>query len=1099
MLDPCPIDVRTHIQSLTKASGSLSRSEVRAVSRCSEVGKEVLSHGLKTLVRDADRLPVLRCSSCDGTPIQVSRSMKIDQPDGSVSSTSGKETIEFLVANTWVRYHDAASDTMHTRVAFSDPQPLVHGKAAPAIVGAVLGHWKTLRELGHMGIALESYCIDRCGFEAIQRLLAAHHEQLHDRFGDPTTLQNPDLLWLMEWLFPVGCALHDSQKSLEWCMYSEFHDRDMIRNTFIGIQSLRNSKDLVLKHMNLWIAKHLSFAKPMSSHEMDDMHDLCVALSIAPNLCDFLAYSLNLRWEGGRLWVHEGLANGDAVGLVSSALLTIWRFKQFCDSRWLTSGTSGRDMITGFLFGLDSLIEHILDVEPSKYHISGFGRLQMAERRFLVTVAIVSRVPDAALAELMEDARIARRLDEIVAAIDEEMQWIVNLKPFVWDKLGKLVNQLGPELRHHCISKAHIAIGFWRWRVADTALSRPWSLARGNIAQNLDDLGQEELSPSDHPVVAKLKHLLDIGYPTDELIAGLKLVQEISWSGMISEQQHASLAVLARFHPEYEKATLVARSTVLQLNRLMPKPTADEKALAKLENKLQQLLQQQPNRVGGRHMYMRSLFEAAEAKVWPLGRPRDLYKRIFKGHASLFARKSLTERSSWASSADRFVSEREDAILDDVGALRSQIALAKSRIQKSANAFEPMSMGGAALSPSQLELFSVLLKSPDFKDAAVDAMRKRILDTPPPVQPRPPATPSEAATVAHEPPWLRDVCARRSSFKDTAFLWHDGEHEIVAKFLYARMSQPRYVAVSRLTDITDEQCFPDEVDATNMGNVAVTTWRRQFTADFQSQLSLASLCDKAEADVFVLPNLWHDGGLVVCTDASPILLRSWLARFPLETSGSATGSGHSTNRNSSVDALVLEFPWLKDHLGILERKHSTSSSSTASKAKPILPIHEHDVDTDTEDEEAIGSILDALAVRRDDLAEHQPECNEFQVKLLIARKKRRDAGDISEAHQGMAIGTLAEDFCRTHGLAKSAQYSNSLYGDATSALLARSWCHRMTHFFELAVGSGLPTFTDAEKASYAEPSELTDLAARSTLATDKDIRRRITQMRSLCR
>ena len=172
---------------MATASGTLFSSEVRACYRCIEVAKKVLQHGLQSLIAIADNLPCLRFSSADGTPIHVSRRSRLQQPDGSVKIAIGKETIEFLVANTWIRVRDS-SGRLHTRVAFSDPQPLIYGKTAPAIVGALLGHWKTLRQRGHQGISIESYGMDRASFDAIQRLLFDHHETMHGAWNlaEPT-------------------------------------------------------------------------------------------------------------------------------------------------------------------------------------------------------------------------------------------------------------------------------------------------------------------------------------------------------------------------------------------------------------------------------------------------------------------------------------------------------------------------------------------------------------------------------------------------------------------------------------------------------------------------------------------------------------------------------------------------------------------------------------------------------------------------------------------------------------------------------------------------------------------------------------------------
>ena len=57
------------------------------------------------------------------------------------------------------------------------------------------------------------------------------------------------------------------------------------------------------------------------------------------------------------------------------------------------------------------------------------------------------------------------------------------------------------------------------------------------------------------------------------------LLNEVIWTSTVTEQQHASLALLRRFHPEYLVATLCARALVLQLRKLLPHDSELEKKL----------------------------------------------------------------------------------------------------------------------------------------------------------------------------------------------------------------------------------------------------------------------------------------------------------------------------------------------------------------------------------------------------------------------------------------------------------------------------------------------------------------------------------------
>ena len=55
-------------------------------------------------------------------------------------------------------------------------------------------------------------------------------------------------------------------------------------------------------------------------------------------------------------------------------------------------------------------------------------------------VALDSRAPDAAMMELMDDARVVRKLNDVMDVIDEEMTWLSQLSPAVFAKLGSAIS-----------------------------------------------------------------------------------------------------------------------------------------------------------------------------------------------------------------------------------------------------------------------------------------------------------------------------------------------------------------------------------------------------------------------------------------------------------------------------------------------------------------------------------------------------------------------------------------------------------------------------------------------------------------------------------
>eukprot|EP00972_Heterocapsa_arctica_P058615 8644479-Heterocapsa_arctica.AAC.1 len=89
---------------------------------------------------------------------------------------------------------------------------------------------------------------------------------------------------------------------------------------------------------------------------------------------------------------------------VSSALLGLWHFKKFTDSRWITVGCSCRTLVAGLLTGLDSLVAFIRRApESSDFYTHGFAKLSSIIKKSAAAAALASFVTDAFLSEMMED------------------------------------------------------------------------------------------------------------------------------------------------------------------------------------------------------------------------------------------------------------------------------------------------------------------------------------------------------------------------------------------------------------------------------------------------------------------------------------------------------------------------------------------------------------------------------------------------------------------------------------------------------------------------------------------------------------------------
>ena len=186
---------------------------------------------------------------------------------------------------------------METRVLFAEPQPLTWGKSALAQVEVNRTRLPSLREFGHRGYAIEAYCWDSCHIQAMARRTMQWHCWRASEWGDESSVHTcADMLWLRELIFVCPCAVHLAQTGLQWGLWIEFRSKDILRDAFIGIQSLLNSFDLLTEHLATWLTTHFSFHNPWSQVECEQWRLLWIALGLDAETAEHFAYDLQIQW-----------------------------------------------------------------------------------------------------------------------------------------------------------------------------------------------------------------------------------------------------------------------------------------------------------------------------------------------------------------------------------------------------------------------------------------------------------------------------------------------------------------------------------------------------------------------------------------------------------------------------------------------------------------------------------------------------------------------------------------------------------------------------------------------------------------------------------
>ena len=657
------MDVPSHVERLSAASAALVKKDMADVFRGCEVTKEVLKTASLELVAAAQGSPILTVKSSDGTPITVVHRTESVLPSGEKVVRTGRGCSEYLVKNQFFRYKDA-SGQMRSSVMLQEPIPMSKGKTKEAVFAAQSKDWVSLRQLGHRGICVEQDVHDRALAKPIETLWKKWH-MLDAPAHDPA---DSDFAWpvsvfrLLEWVVCLPCALHDAHNSYKWAMMHRVDGaEDLNKNCYICIESLRNSWNLISGRLDEWVCSRLEFVDIESPWTTHEAYELWSALGVEVEACEVLA-DMQLHFADGRLRISKAYLGKELVEKdVAAVLQAAWRFIRFSDSRYGTEGLASRGIVVALLLGIEDLVDDItMGGRIKDYYLGGFRRLSDGVRLFFVESSIISRVSEACVVFLQEEPRVALAYRELWALLSEEMRWLIDLPDHVWEVLAFIARVEPAELKSDCIHGGHISFHFFYRRVLQPAGQRPWALCRGDVRANLVELRGEEDRPEDY-VTCQVWLLLRAGYPFEQIVDGVLLLAECVWTNLTTEQQHASLASLVRLHPDYTQATLTSRAFMLQLRRLMPSQSRDEKDCQRLQREIAKVSRKQPEKAHGRHAFAAALFEAFRDQEWTgRAKPEGWQRRIIAGHHTRWAQYSERIRMAWEHDARQKVAGQQE-------------------------------------------------------------------------------------------------------------------------------------------------------------------------------------------------------------------------------------------------------------------------------------------------------------------------------------------------------------------------------------------------------------------------------------------------------
>ena len=388
----------------------------------------------------------------------------------------------------------------------------------------------------------------------------------------------------------------------------------------------------------------------------------------------------------------------------------------------------------------------------------------------------------------------------------------------------------------------------------------------------------------------------------------------------------------------------------------------------------------------------------------------------------------------------------------------------------------PMSMSAAALPDRWLVSLGELMESPAIKKAA--ASRQHIVECPAPW--------SEGylrQLAAHDvwepgrpvqPEWALPIIAERDFFIGTVLMLRNNAGEDKAyKVVFIVQGAEKFLALCPLRPASVVH------DADDGAAFRVRPSRR-WRCNFAVHENAADVELMPNAQIWVIPDLCHEGGVLVSTNWEPMPIRLLLA-------GEAAGveekdEEEKVSRRAKLvddpehDKLLQELPWL----AYLDEKvgyGGAGSMGTKSRGS----AEDADEEQYVPDEDEIWAALRDLEKARAEVAE-EGGFEQVDFGTRVRGRRVATASEAAGAHalQAVARTELGKHFCDRRGLASTFKCTMSVHG-VHSGILCRSWCHRMQHFFDAEMESieGWDSvFTQEMVGTYIEPIELRNLDGR---------------------
>ena len=445
------------------------------------------------------------------------------------------------------------------------------------------------------------------------------------------------------------------------------------------------------------------------------------------------------------------------------------------------------------------------------------------------------------------------------------------------------------------------------------ARSPPWSLGTGDVAKNLETLGEQKAVVGN----VTLEHILclvQMGVNKQVLVDTCKLFQETPWFANLVEKAHGSMAVVHRQHQFFEALMLTSRTTIHQLRPLFS-DTLDMRQLQRSEDKLAKECRK-TGVITGRHVF----FQEMMAHHRKHAAPADLAlgnAEIMNKHTMLYTNLPASKIKEYEQKARVKTFENIAEIKKNKKFFEDQIGLVEVRKQAAIRLIGRRN----DMSECMLSDKAVTAICKDMQDSSlpVNELQKSRMSSI--AQPLLPLTSEQQEFAKHfeEPAdhtdlasWLKLVCKRRAVFKDCAFIMPDGSAYL---FIYATQN-PLEVSLLALQD--DGAVAPPLSDVQGVDlflSQSCIVWAHQFKYKIGDTVDGHALqeCDPEGRNVKVVQGVCLMGGWKAVSDSPAMAFMDFADSLP-ESDLPVTGKPKKATPHATISKdLLSKHPWLAEY------------------------------------------------------------------------------------------------------------------------------------------------------------------------------------------